>query len=157
MVFSNGTVVISEGEIIHYPLEEDIIKFTINSDLIRGIILFEKFDGEQYEGEYISNDEFSEITKVQVITREEKDYFWNLNVFHNLGFNFLTSRLNNISIYPLGVNKLTSSTKNIKGGILKKVMGNDLNDISMFVNEDVEYLYVTENMKVEKIISFIKE
>lgn len=156
MIFSNGAVVISKGNINYYSLEETTIKYMLNNNLIRGVLLFEKFNGEQCEREYLTNDEVSEIIRVQVITESEVDYVWNLNVFQNLGFNFLTSRLNNISVYPFGVNKLTSGTKNVENGILKKVMGNDFNDISMFVGEDIEYLYVTQNMKVEEILKFIR-
>lgn len=36
-------------------------------------------------------------------------------------------------------------------------MGNDTNDISMLMQSNVKYLYVTDKVSIEEIIQFIRE
>ena len=98
------------------------------------------------------------VTRVQFITNSEDDYIWNLNLLSNLDCNVYTPRVNNVSIYPSNVSKFLTSNKFIgNDSIVKKVMGNDTNDISMLMQSNVKYLYVTDKVSIEEIIQFIRE
>ncbi|MEZ7564326.1 HAD family hydrolase [Streptococcus salivarius] len=158
MVFSNGSVVLKDGNISHIPLKEKIIKFVLSSDLVKGLVLFELPTGEKFESEFLTENMLDKVTRVQFITNSEDDYIWNLNLLSNLDCNVYTPRVNNISIYPSNVSKFLTSNKFIgNDSIVKKVMGNGTNDISMLMQSNVKYLYVTDKVSIEEIIQFIRE
>ncbi|HFQ7505603.1 Cof-like hydrolase [Streptococcus agalactiae] len=155
MIFSNGAIVYGDDGLTYSPIPAECL--LILEKHLKGWSICEDASGNKYVEAFGNR----EIIRVQNFTDNIEDYIWNINLINSMSLQFVSEKLGGISIYGQNVNKFRTSIKRLqdKGGVLTRTIGNDINDVSLFLDSKIKYLNLeTKELKgvEEKIAAFLE-
>lgn len=147
IIFSNGAAYIKNSVYHFVPFKYKTLKHIVGKKLFHGELILEIETGEKLSLDVISEEELEKVICLQIISENEANFLWNINMANSLNLGLMVTSSSYITLFDENINKLACCKQllNEQAINIEKAIGNDVNDFVFYYDNDISTIIIDKN------------